>query len=361
MKQVKYLAMIGFVLLVAFACSSAKTPKYSAWIPPDIDYPLGATGPYTMGVRSYSLVDESRDNRQIKLYLHYPAKGETDIQNQANAPADEADAPYPLILTGVDTGSTLFNDHLVSYGFVMAIVESPPIERFRWDHQMINDALDMLFALDQLANNPPEGLEGILDTDHVGVAGYSGDGETAFALSGARLDPEFYQSQCEQLEGTVPNADWWYAYACSYTEDWAAYASAVGNKITESKDGLWQPITDARIRAVVPMGLATPVMFSEHSLAAVDRPMLILEATDEWHPIVTHVFEQVGNPEKMMISFINRDHMMVLNPIDAEIMNHFTTAFFGYYLQGRDDYAQYFSEEFVAQFDDLAWGMYLRE
>ena len=32
-------------------------------------------------------------------------------------------------------------------------------------------------------------------------------------------------------------------------------------------------------------------------------------------------------------------------------------AFFGYHLQGRDDYAEYFSEEFVAQHDDLAWGV----
>ena len=103
------------------------------------------------------------------------------------------------------------------------------------------------------------------------------------------------------------------------------------------------------------------LLYSERSLAAIDRPMLVLIATDELHPILTHVFEQVGNPEKVMISFINRDHGMVVNSIEAEIMNHFTTAFFGYYLQGRDDYAQYFSEDFVAQFDDLAWGVYLRE
>ena len=259
MKQVKHLAMIGMVLLVAFACSSTKKTKYSAWVTPDTNFPLGATGPYAMGVRNYSLIDESRDNRQIELYLWYPAQGKTNVQNRLNAPTDEADAPYPLILTGMNTGGTLFNDHLVSYGFVMAIVESPPIESYRWDHEMINEALDVLFALDQLANNPPEGLEGIIDTDHVGVAGYSGEGDTAFALSGARLDPEFYQSQCEQLEGKVPNAVWWYAYACSHTENWAAYASSVGDTITESEDGLWQPITDARVRAVVPMGLGAPL------------------------------------------------------------------------------------------------------
>ena len=39
-------------------------------------------------------------------------------------------------------------------------------------------------------------------------------------------------------------------------------------------------------------------------------------------------------------------------------MNHFLTAFFGYYLQEWEDFAEYFSEDYVAQYDDLAWGVY---
>jgi len=49
---------------------------------------------------------------------------------------------------------------------------------------------------------------------------------------------------------------------------------------------------------------------------------------------------------------------------DREIiprMAHFAVAFFGYHLQGRDEFAQYFSEEFVSQYDDLAWGVYSGE
>ena len=44
--------------------------------------------------------------------------------------------------------------------------------------------------------------------------------------------------------------------------------------------------------------------------------------------------------------------------MDRERMDHFVTTFFGYHLQGRDDYAGYFSEDFVERFDDLAWGVY---
>jgi hypothetical protein len=39
-------------------------------------------------------------------------------------------------------------------------------------------------------------------------------------------------------------------------------------------------------------------------------------------------------------------------------MARFATAFFGTHLQGRPELAYCYSEEFVAQHDDLAWGVY---
>ena len=50
--------------------------------------------------------------------------------------------------------------------------------------------------------------------------------------------------------------------------------------------------------------------------------------------------------------------MMVENEVVIRRIDHFAVAFFGYYLQGREDFARFFSEEFVAQQDDLAWGVY---
>jgi hypothetical protein len=41
----------------------------------------------------------------------------------------------------------------------------------------------------------------------------------------------------------------------------------------------------------------------------------------------------------------------------AARMAHFTVAFFGHHLQGRQELAQYYSEAFVAGHDDLAWGV----
>jgi hypothetical protein len=50
--------------------------------------------------------------------------------------------------------------------------------------------------------------------------------------------------------------------------------------------------------------------------------------------------------------------MMVFDPEMVARMAHFAAAFFGYHLQGREDLAYYFSEDFVTQHDDLAWGVY---
>ena len=57
---------------------------------------------------------------------------------------------------------------------------------------MINQPQDILFALEQMASNPPGELEGLIDTEHVGAIGYSFDGYNALFLSGARFDPDHY-------------------------------------------------------------------------------------------------------------------------------------------------------------------------
>ncbi len=48
--------------------------------------------------------------------------------------------------------------------------------------------------------------------------------------------------------------------------------------------------------------------------------------------------------------------MIMLESVSTKRMYHFATAFFGYYLKGREDYSEFFSEDFVSKFDDLAWG-----
>jgi len=330
-----------------------------------VSFPLSERGLYWTGRREYTLLDEGRE-REIKLKILYPALKQTNSEGNnitLDAVPDMSSAPYPLILTGPDSGEYLFKSHLASHGFVMAIVSFPTTAVYRWDYDMIDNARDLLFVIDQIATYPPEGLEGVIDSDHVGVAGYSGEGSTAFAVSGARIDPIFYQSHCEQVPDLYPGVIDWNNYACNISENWDGLASLIGYEFV-SEEGLWQAITDERIRAVISMAAACPWMYGDKGLESVDLPVLIISPTnDEYdpHEMVTYIYQHIGNPKKVMISFIGKGHMMVMTTEQVKRMNHFATAFFGYYLQDRDDYVEYFSEDFVAQFDDLAWGVYSDE
>ena len=159
-------------------------------------------------------------------------------------------------------------------------------------------------------------------------------------------------------------SQWYINLFCSLSGKWDAFVEHVGVEITESDDGLWQPVTDERIRAVMPMAADGAWFFGERGLAMVDLPVLFIQATeDDVNQIIeaAFIFEHLGTPEKFMISFIGKDHGMAFETEAANRMKHFAVAFFGYYLQRHEDYAYYFSESFVSQVDDLAWGIYTGE
>ncbi len=283
-----------------------------------------------------------------------------------DAPADMSGAPYPLIFTEPDSADSMFLSHLATHGFVMVVVKplSPSqVPNFTW----IEDTRDFLFSLDQLASKPPDGLDNLMDTDHVGVTGFSYGGDLSLALSGARLDPKFYQSQCAQMTDIVPiKHQWVYEdWTCQEFGQWDAFVSFAGKEITTSEDGLWQPLTDARIRAVMPMAPSVSWYFGERGLAVVDRPVLLLWGTKDtmvpYELEAESTFEKIGTPESYLISFVGENHSMPYAQDAVQRVKHFATAFFGFYLQDREDYAQYFSEDFVSQFDDLAWGVYSDE
>jgi predicted dienelactone hydrolase len=329
-----------------------------------VSFPLAERGPYFAGNRVYTFVDDNRNGRKIGVQIYYPALKEANEQGGTitrNAAPDMSGAPYPLILTGTNSGDYLFKSHLASYGFVMAIVRFPEWYDY-WDYGIIDHPRDMLFTLDQIAPNSLEGLEGVVDSDNVGVAGYSWDGFYSLALSGVRIDPEYYLSYCEQAPDLKPPLDEsYFNYVCNLAKKWDEFAVYVGNEITVSADELWQPVTDERIRAVMPMAPDGAWLYGERGLATVSIPVLMIQATEDspYQPTeAAFIFKNLKTPEKFMISFIGKEHMMVLETEPANRMKHFAVAFFGYYLQGKSEYRDYFSEDFVSQVDDLLWGIY---
>jgi predicted dienelactone hydrolase len=330
-------------------------------------FPLSEPGPYLAGYREVTAVDESRGGREITFSIWYPLQEESELSGEEKSSIHEPDARYPIIMTGRNSGTRLYKSHLASYGFVMVIVRSPGFSyEAPWNNSVIDGPLDFMFVLDVLSSNPPDGLEGILDTDRVGVAGYSSDGLFSLALGGARISPEYYFSQCSQAATLDPplSSDL-VEYFCLLSGRWDEFSSQVDPEISKISEGLWQPTTDSRILAIMPMAPDSAWLYGAEGLATITIPSLVIAGTADdlasYKMSSCYIYEHLVNSDRNLISFIGKGHMMVENKEVGMRIKHFTVAFFGHYLQGRDDYAYFFSEDYVKQFEDLAWGVYLKD
>jgi hypothetical protein len=322
---------------------------------------LSAPGPYHVGRTRFSFEDPSRLQRQLSMTVWYPALPPTDPTATAptvGASPDMSAAPYPAILSSTKLAGFVA-PLLVSHGFVWVSVDGLDTYRYM-NNEMFDQPLDILAALNHVGSSQLKGMVGMIDADHAGVIGYSFDGYNTLALSGARIDPQYYLDQCPTPDTTTAQILSRYSsFNCAPAELWSEFSSQVGAAITTSEDGLWRPMTDPRIRAVMPMAGEGWWLFGERGLAAVDRPVMIIVATrDPLYRENALIFSHMGTQEKSLISFVGPEHMMIYNADMVARMAHFAVAFFGYHLQGQADLKYYFSEEWVAQHPDLAWGVY---
>jgi predicted dienelactone hydrolase len=331
--------------------TSTRTPIQNQ-IPAD-DFPLSQHGPYQFkSLYGTIYQDQERGGRQVAVTITYPVKD--------GAP-DRSGAPYPVIVNST-INANIFGDNLTSYGFVVVGINNID-SYYIWDENLVDQPLDILFALDQVASNPPELLKGMFDTDHAGAMGYSFDGYNTLAMSGARVDPEWIQSRCANPPALPPIVvEFGTDFYCNIVKKWTDFANHAGNFATTGTDGLWQPMTDVRLRAFMPMAPEGTWLFGERGLAAVDRPTLIIGDTlDQYCPYETeaaYIFNHLGTAERFLITFVGQDHLMIFDREQVKRMQHFSVAFFSTYLQGRQDFARFFLEEYVSQHPDLAWGVY---
>jgi predicted dienelactone hydrolase len=196
----------------------------------------------------------------------------------------------------------------------------------------IDQPKDILFVLDQAASNPPPELVGMIDADHAGTIGYSFDGYNSLAVSGARVDPAYYLAQCPTPDSvTQAVLSDLSAFDCTPAENWENFTDDAGEEITTSEDGLWQPMTDPRIRAVIPLAGEGWWLFGEKGLAAVDRPVLMMAGTlDELYTENTFIYDNLGTLDRTFITFLDQDHMMMVEDQEnIQKIAHFVAAFFG--------------------------------
>ncbi len=354
------MALFMLVLLFLTACSPKPTVKQvcleTSGKPSNFD--LMEPGPYFGGITSYEFTDAERADRKVSISVWYPAQlGKDENTNPTvilrDREPDFSGAPYPVILSSTKMASTLAR-YVISHGFTWISVDR--IDTYRYmNPDVYQQPLDILFALNKVAEDPPAGLEGMVNTDVAGAIGYSFDGLNTLVLSGARIDPDLYFSYCSD---DAQEVDWgdMSAFSCIPYENWGEFSSAAGETITGKKDELWQPITDKRIRAFIPMAGEGIWMFD---LSFIDRPVMMINGhKDSLYDENTRIFHDIGIEEKTFITFLGQNHMMIYDTAMIARLAHFTNAFFGYHLKGCEAYADYYSQDFISQFDDLVWGVY---
>jgi hypothetical protein len=359
--------------IITFTPTKKPAPTETATIFPihnnsevEVDFPLSKPGNFFPGKLSVKYPHPWMENSKLSLRIFYPGIKSADFTGTIawDINPDMSSAPYPVLLCST-TIANEFATVLVSHGFVIVSVEG----QNSYDtlgSKLIDYPQEILAALDNVGSNPPEELIGLMDTDNVGVFGYSFDGYNALAMSGARFDPQYYQQACSQVETIIPEAPkiWqgWKDYMCPGSTDFLSIVGDAGKRLTVTEDGLWQPMTDPRIKAVMPMAPEGALLFGERGLNAVNIPILIIGATaDEYCPYsieAAPIYEHIGSSDKSLISFIDQNHMMVFDNIPKAKIEHFLVAFFKYHLMGSQEDEYYFSEEFVNKQPGLFWGVY---
>ncbi len=333
--------------------------------------PLAAPGQHGVGERTITFVDASRGGRSLVTEIWYPGIVPEDKQTLLDpdgmglrdAPPDTKGAPYPLILyshshLGNRTEAAFFTFHLASHGFVVAAMDHLGDTR---PTDLVDRPLDILFVIDQLATLSKGDLVGVIDGNRVGVTGYSQGGTTTLMLTGARLDPAYFLEWC----AAHPSAGLSIEEFCSSWNDVSAYRRQFHPALKEGE--LWAPYTDQRIRAALSWTGGFGPLFGERGLASATVPtLLIAGANDMFSPYerdAVFVNNHLGSTDRYLLSLVHSNHFFPDDPGLRPVLLHFSAAFFGYKLQGKQDYAQYLTAKYVDSLKSqmklgLAWGPY---
>lgn len=272
-----------------------------------------------------------------------------------DARPEMANGPYSLIiishgLSGNRLQMTYLADNLASKGYVVAAIDHADgmvgLESIQT--ATYYRPVDIQFTLDSLASLSTDErsiFNGLVDTDNTGLIGYSYGGYGVLVSSGAGL-----AQQVMSIPLLVPGQ--------------LAEANLLEN-VTR----------DPRIKATytfAPFGndlraLGLPFGYwSADSLAAIDIPLFIeagsLDDVAHYQTGVVPVYDGVVNTQRYFLTILEARHNVAPNPSppvtsadqflrygeaawDSQRLNniaqHFTTAFFGLYLLGDENYAPY--------------------
>ncbi len=375
---------------------------------------LAAYGTHAIGVRTIQAADSNRPDilnakageptpryvRPLTLEIWYPAilaagqKPEGDYRIVTRDPAvmatihgkavrdaaPEKTAAFPLVIISHGYPGNRFllshlAENLASKGFVVASIDhkdSTYDDQKAFASTLYNRPFDQLFVLNEMARlgKPGSGsfLSGIVDTARTGLVGYSMGGYGLVNTVGGG-----FSTAAETIAGAPPNR---------LLAERGAANPAYRNSI------------DTRIKAAIaiaPWGMQNGFWDAE-GLKGVTTPILFVAGSvdnvAQYERGTKAIFQQTVNADRYLLTYINANHNAGAPiPAPAEtyaysqtlreypfthyadavwdttrmnnILDHFATAYFDYYLKGEADKLTYFGPDWKGFKPRTALGLLL--
>ena len=335
---------LSFVLLFA-GCDEESPPRSQAPAAKGLRAdapPYAVHGPYWVGYRRLEIPGGGGDE-PLEVKVWYPARNPTGAEETmtyqvalkfpdwqgyspqvvhgraiANAPIDDTNAAYPLVVfshgygTNPEWYSTLV-EHYASHGLVVLAPEHRETDWFAAWAASFDRPIDIKRTLDfaEALTAPGGTLAGRIDVTKVAVVGHSYGGYTALAMAGARMELETFNARCAALAADDPKT-----FLCApfvgREQDMAARAG-----LTAVPVGLWPPLGDARVKAIVPMA-GDAYLFNEQGLASIAVPVMAMGGTADWGTPwewgARLSYDGVASAHKALVGFEIAGHMIAANP-----------------------------------------------
>lgn len=225
-------------------------------------------------------VSDSRSDRPLSGFFWYPTAqtgtAETVHTNAVwegidvikDAAPEAGKHPFVVLSHGMygnAMNQTWLADALVGEGYIVAAISHPGTSTWLRDEDharaLWDRPRDISRVIDHALSDPA--LSAHIDPDRIYMAGHSLGGFTAVALAGGRFDPAAFDAFCASDAADI---------GCKALANW---------KVARSDDDriqMAQDLSDPRIKAFAVYDLGGTQTFSAQSLAAIERPMLVMGA-----------------------------------------------------------------------------------
>jgi predicted dienelactone hydrolase len=266
--------------------------------------------PYRTGLIDLEITQSDGGTRNTQGFLWYPtdqttgavpAHGNTvweTIDVIPKAPA--APGQHPLVLMshglfGNARNQAWLAQALTAQGYMVAAIDHPGTSSFMRDpdhrRSLWERPRDISRTLDQILEL--EGFGAAVDQERIFMAGHSLGGFTAVALAGGRFDPAKIDGFCASHPDEL---------VCGLLTRWGIAKTAADREMMSAD------LSDARFAGFAVFDLGLTQSFSTASLAAIERPMLVIGAPFDLQGLDLDI------ESRALVAALPQEHLHYLEP-----------------------------------------------